>query len=188
MIVNIIHLPNDANYPHREQREKSVIEQMENEGAAYRFWDGIICKERKTGINRAHKQIILEAKNNNAEFCCVAEDDLIWYGKGSWDFFQKNMPTNFDLYIGSYYSGCHDENFIVKGFGGLTLYVVANRFFDRFLSLPETMHIDVAISISGAIVKVCDKFVVYQMPGFSEQRRRYADDSKKHIGKPIYDG
>jgi hypothetical protein len=186
IVVNIIHLPNDPKYPHREEREKSVIGQMEMEGCKYRFWPGIVEKERRFGINKAHRQIVQWAKDTNQKSVVIAEDDLLWYGKGAWKYYLDQMPEDYDIYLSSYYSGKANENNIIQSFSGLTLYSVHSRYFDKYLSIPEHMHIDTGISLIGGKIVVCDRFVTHQMKSFSEQRGRIADDSRRHVGKPIF--
>jgi hypothetical protein len=186
MIINIIHLENNPHYPHREEREKSVIEQMNMEGCQYKFWPGIVANPRKTGINRAHRQIVQWAKDTNQQSVIIAEDDLLWYDKGAWKYYLDKMPEDYDIYLSSYYSGKANENNIIQSFSGLTLYSVHSRYFDKYLAIPEHMHIDTGISLIGGKFVVCDKFVTKQMKSFSEQRGRIADDSGRHKGKPIY--
>jgi hypothetical protein len=186
MTIHIIHLPNDPRYPHREEREKSVIHQMEMEGCEYKFWDGILEKSRKVGINKAHKQIVQWAKDNNLESVCIAEDDLRWTGTGGWKYFIENTPSDYDIYTASYYSGSHDDNFVVTGFRGCTLYIVHSRYFNTFLSLPGVSHIDGEIDRSGAKIVVSPLFVAIQASGYSEQRRRFADDSHRIKKKELF--
>lgn len=186
-VIHIIHLPNDSKYPHREEREKSVIYQMEIEKCQYKFWPGIVEKPRKVGINKAHRQVVQWAKDNNQESITIAEDDLLWYGSGAWKYYLDNMPKEYDLYLSSYYNSVKaDENNIIKAFSGLTLYTVSSRYFDKFLSIPGKNHIDTELSIMGGKFVVSPLFVTKQMVSYSEQRQRIADDSKRHIGKPIY--
>jgi len=179
-VINIISLPR------RQDRRDQIIRQMEAEKCQYRFFDGIELPSRKTGVNAAHKSVIRWAKEQGLEYVVVAEDDLRWTGTGAWQYFIGNMPSDFDLYVGSYYSGTQDDNFRVTGFRGMTLYVCHSRYYDKFLSLPDTMHIDGAIDISGAKIIVCPLFVATQEPGFSDQRKRWADDSVKVKNKPMY--
>lgn len=187
MIINIIHLTNDPHYSHREEREKSVIEQMEMEQCEYKFWPGIMDRySPKVGISKAHKQIISYAKERGLKTCCIAEDDLKWTAPGSWKYFQDHIPAEFDIFVSSYYSGRHDENFVVHGFGGLTLYVCHERYFDTFLSLNENIHIDTAISLSGAKVIVSPLFTAIQNDGYSEQRKRICKDGHRLKGKQLY--
>lgn len=186
MIINIIHLQNDPKYPHREERENSVISEMEKEGCEYRFWPGFLEKQRKVGINKAHRQIVQWAKDTGQKFVCIAEDDLLWYAPGSWKYYLDHMPEDYDIYLSSYYSGKADENNIIKTFSGLTLYCVHSRYFDKYLSIPEHFHIDAGISLIGGKFVVCPKFIAYQSSGYSEQRRRFVNDNHRHAGKPIF--
>lgn len=173
-------MENNPRYPHREMREKSFIEQMKQEGCEYFVWPGVMAKPKLAGINAAHRQIIRYAKENNLPEVCIAEDDFKFTAPGSWKYFLDNKPQEYDIYTSSYYSGKHDDNFVVKGFRGLTLYCVHKRYYDTYLSLPENRHIDGAIAASGAVVVVSPKFVTFQMPGWSEQRGQFAENKIKN--------
>lgn len=186
MVVNIIHLENDPKWPHREQRERSVIKEMKEQGCEYRFWPGVKLIQKIPAISQAHKQIVRWAKENNEPFVCIAEDDLKFTALGAWQYFLQNIPSDFDIYTASYYDGRHDENFVVKGFRGMTLYVVATKFYDTFLSLTENRHIDGAISTSGGKVVVSPKFCAIQIPGYSDQRNKIVDDSHRLKGKDFF--
>jgi hypothetical protein len=180
MIINIISLPK------RVDRREAVIRQMEMEKCSYRFFDGVVGKVAKTNISKAHKSVVRFAKEQGLKECAIAEDDMQWCGTNAWKYFLDNKPNSFDIYIASYYSGSHDENFVVTGLRGLTLYIVNSCYYDTFLSLPEDTHIDGAIDRSGAKVVVSPLFVAVQAPGYSDQRKRQADDSNRLKGKPIF--
>lgn len=188
MIINILHLPNDPNYPHREVREKSAIKQMEEQGASYMFWDGIMTKERKVGISQAHKAIVKYHKDIDAKYCCIAEDDINFTHKDSFKYFLSQMPEEFDLYLSGYYSGSVNENNEITKFSGLTMYIIKSQYYDTFLSASEKFHLDTALGMMGGKFVVCDKFVCTQAPGFSDQRNRYCDDSKRIQNKPMFHG
>jgi hypothetical protein len=181
-VINILNLPR------RTDRRDAVTLQMEMEKATYVFWNGVEGKNPIHNINKAFKSVIQFYKNQPTDRCFIAEDDLRWTGTGAWKFFLDNMPDSFDIYTGSYYSGSHDENFIVKDFAGMTLVCVHKRYYDTFLSLPADRHIDRAIAASGAKIVVCTKFVAVQAPGYSDQRRREANDSHRLIGKEMFEG
>lgn len=180
MIINLISLPK------RHDRRVDVTRQMEMEKCSFTFWDGVEGKIPKANIHKAFKQIIKLAKDKNDVMCCIGEDDLQWCGTGAWKYFLDNIPKDFDVYTASYYSGSHDENFVVTGFRGMTLIIVHSRFYDKFLSLPEHIHIDSALAMSGAKIIVSPLFVATQRPGWSDQRKRYADDSKRIAKKELY--
>lgn len=186
MVINIIHLANDQRYPHREEREKSIIRQMQMEKCEYKFWPGVIENPRKSGINKAHKQIIQWAKQTDQPSVTIAEDDLLWYGSGAWKYYLDNVPKEYDIYLGSYYSGSAGVDNIIKSFSGLTLYTVNSVYFDKYLSIPDNIHIDKGISLMGGRFVVCPKFVCKQMVGYSEQRGRKVDDSARHKNKLIF--
>lgn len=186
--INIIHLPNDPKYPHREKREKSVIYQMGLEGCQFKFWDGITGNTPKVNISRAHKQIVQWAKENNLESVCIGEDDLKWTGTNAWKYFIDNKPNDYDLYLSGYYGGRPDKNNIIKNFSGLTLYFIHSRFYDKFLSADEKYHIDSAMGFLGGKYVVCDKFVAIQSPGHSDNVKKYVDYKKRLEGKPMYYG
>lgn len=182
MIINII------NRISREDRRVEVTKQMEMEKCAYTFWPGIEGKIPKINIHAAHKQIVKHAKEQEISSICIAEDDLVWSGSGAWKYFLDNQPKDADAYVGSYYSGSHDENFVVKGLCGLTLYIIYAKAYDLFLSLPEHRHIDSAFGNSGAKIIVSPLFVCRQSSGYSDQRKRFCDDSKRLKNKNMYNG
>lgn len=177
-VINIISLPK------RQDRREAIIKQMEHQKCAYRFWDGVTGKVAKTNISKAHKQIVDWANRESLPEVAICEDDLLFSGTGAWDYFLANKPKEFHVYVGSYYSGSHDENNAVTGFRGLTLYILNSSFYEKFLSLPETMHIDGALAVSGAKIVVSPLFVAVQAPGFSDQRKRHAEN--KLVGKQMY--
>lgn len=180
MLINCINLKK------RTDRKKAAIEQFEAESCEYRFWDGVEGKIPKQNIHHAFKRIIQHYKDNKIMECCVAEDDIKFCAPGAWKYFLSKIPPQYDLYVSGYYSGSHDENFIVKGFRGMTLIIVAGHFYDTFLSLTETQHIDGALAMSGAKIITCYPFAAIQTPGFSDQRKRFADDSHRLKNKELY--
>jgi len=182
MIINII------NRVKRTDRREAVTEQMEQEHCSYRFWDGVEGKVPKQNIHKAHKQIVAWAKEMKMQKVVIAEDDLKWCAPGAWNYFLDNEPPDCDMYIASYYSGSQDENFQVKGFRGMTLYILYEKAYDLFLSLSENLHIDGALAMSSAKIVVCPRFAAIQTPSFSDQRKRYADDSIRLKNKILYTG
>lgn len=130
------------------------------------FWDAVYLPSVKAGINAAHKQIVEYAKLAEWDEVCIAEDDLKFSSNNSWEYFLNNKPTDFDLYLSMVYLGQPDENNIVKEFTGMTMYVVAKRFYDTFLSVDPNEHIDIALAGLGTY-KVCKPFIAKQYNGFS---------------------
>lgn len=182
MIINIINLA------HRVDRRNSAIEQMNSQGAAYMFWNGIITKERRIGIGLAHKQVVRYAQESNLPMVAIAEDDIKFTHPRSLRYFLDNIPNDFDIYTSGFYTGHMDADYTVHKFTGLTLYIVHSRFYDKFLSAPEHHHIDVGIHLMEGVFKCCPKMCAVQISGYSDQRRSFVDDSTRLKDKQMYNG
>lgn len=176
MKLNILHL---YGTDFSQGRYDSFMKQLSEQGITdFKIWPGIYDKGMPyRGINRAHKQIIADAKERNLPSVCVMEDDCMFYGSGAFDFFINNKPTEFDIYLGSLSNGTSDSYGILKWFRGMTLYIVNNCFYDTFLSVPEKMDIDAALSNKG-LFKVCPAIVCYQSDGYSYHKKAVKQYSK----------
>ncbi len=136
---------------------------------SFELWDGIFDRDRKAkeNISKAHKQIVEYAKVAGWKEVCIGEDDLKFFAEGAWYFFLKNKPDDYDIYLASVYIGQLDEKNEVKDFCGLTLYIVHERFYDKFLSADPYDHLDRALSTMNGKYVVCNPFVAEQYSGFS---------------------
>ncbi len=163
MITNIIHLP------HRKDRMKSLLNQLELQHITnYTIWNGVINPQNiAKGISQSHKRIIRYAKENQLSEVLIAEDDLKFTAKGAFNFFIKNKPADFDLYLASIYFGEIRKDNTVEDFSGLTFYIVNERYYDTFLSIPEHDNIDRLFKFTGKFI-VCNPFTVVQQNGFSD--------------------
>jgi hypothetical protein len=170
MQLNIIHLPDRVDRGlllKNELSEQNITE--------YRIWEG--CKDEvnpKRGIAKAHKKIISYAYDNNLSSVMIAEDDIKFTSPGAFDYFLKNEPAEYDIYLGGIFYGNIKADGSVNDFAGATLYVVKQQFYAVFLSLPENENIDFdrALVGKGKFI-VCDPFVAIQYNG-------YSDNVKKH--------
>ncbi len=176
--LNIIHLENSFEFPHREVRERSFLKQIEEQGITdYKVWPGIFePRDPKKGICMSHKQIIRDAKENNLPCCLIMEDDCIFSAPGAFDYFLSQVPEDYDLFMGLIYHGEIRENRVINGFsGGMTLYLIHERFYDTALNnVADSSHID--RSFGEICFKheyyVCNPFVVKQLGGYSENLKR----------------
>jgi len=162
MQINVIHLP------HRTDRLELLKREFQQEGITdYKIWNGIVDGSlSQTRISKGHKQIIQYAKSHNLPEVLIAEDDLHFTSKGAFKFFLSIKPNDYDIYLSSIYHGSLNEDNTVNDFTGLTFYIVNERFYDRFLSVPEEQHLDRALKNKGKFV-VCNPFTVIQHNGFS---------------------
>lgn len=183
--LSIIHLHR------RTDRYDALMIQLEEQGITdYKLWEGIEDKHsRKTGICKAHKQAVQWAKDNGLPRVIISEDDIRFFGKGSWDYYLSQMPKSFDLYMSMVYVGTIDEeNRIRSTCSGFTLYCVHSRFYDTFLSIPDDCHIDRHITDMHENYEffVCPQFVCEQTGSFSDHLRSSCDYSSLLVGRKVF--
>lgn len=173
----------------REERLPRLMKELEAQGITdYELWDGIYLSHSvKASINASHKQIVEYAKLAEWDEVCIAEDDLKFTHQSSWKYFLKQKPFDFDMYLSMIYTGDIDENNYVKKFTGLTLYVIAKRFYDKFLSVSGDGHIDQELAGLGKYI-VCNPFVAMQYNGFSSNTGKNEVYDTLLQGRNIYLG
>jgi len=168
MQLHIIHLQERRDG--LQQLEKQLVDQ---EILNYRIWDGVIDKENpKRGIAQAHKQIVKWASVQQLPSILIAEDDIKFTAKGAFEYFIRNEPKEFDLYLGGITYGTIDTHNLTTDFAGTHLYQINQRFYNTFLSLPEEKDIDRSLANKGRFV-VCNPFVAIQHNGFSDNQKKY---------------
>jgi len=129
----------------------------------------------EASITKSHKDIIRWAKESGLKEVAVAEDDLMFADQNSWKYFLDNKPESFDLYL----AGAYGMNILretdsllwVKSFQGLHCYICTEKYYDTFLGLSDTGHIDVEQEGKGQFA-VCRPMVGFQRPGFSATARK----------------
>jgi len=130
----------------------------------YKFWDAICNKDSVVkSINSSHKMIVQWAKENNLPYVIVAEQDLHFTAKGAWDYFIGKMPSEFSLYLACTYIPPISNNQV----NGFHLYIVHEKFYDKFLSVPDDQHIDTAMNDIKGDYKFCYPFPALQRSGWS---------------------
>lgn len=167
-IINVINLPE------RELRLSQFNQEAINQGFGYVVWDGIICiGDNKKGILAAHKQIVKFAKDNNFRSIIIAEDDCRFFANGAWRYFVSKIPEDYDIFFGMIYVADLVENRITGLFSGMTMYCINERFYDFFLSLPESCHVDRELGKYSDQFKfiVCDQFVCEQDGSISDNTK-----------------
>jgi hypothetical protein len=153
----------------------------------YELWPGVFVPSIKKSINLAHKQIVEYAQIARLEEVAIAEDDAKWSAPGAWDYFLKQKPKEFDIYLGGIFLGYPDENGLLKEFTGMTCYIIKKSFYDTFLSTPEDEHIDHALKGLG-VYKVCDPFVVTQWGGISSNTGKMEEYEGLQASRIFFNG
>jgi len=187
-VLNILHLPNDPAFPHREERERSFLKQAREESIETRVWDGIHDPDNTIrAISRAHKRIVRHAADAGLPRVLVAEDDIRFTRPGAWRYFLDAIPSECDMFLGHVYYGEWDAEGRLHGpFASMTLYCVHERFYKYFLSVSEREHIDLVMNKAYRYdIRVCLPMVCGQMSGWSENSKRYIDWTPKEKDKPM---
>ena len=153
---------------HRPERMPLLRDEMERQGIVnYTFWDSVYLPSIKASINAAHRQIVEYAKVAEFPDVLIAEDDFVGTHDDSFKYFLSKRPKDYDLYHSMIYLGDIDENNKVKKFTGMTMYLVSEKYYDKFLSVDPNEHIDHALSTIGGDFHVCNPFAFVQRNGFS---------------------
>lgn len=151
----------------RAERTPRLMKELEEQSITnYMLWDGIHLPSIKESINLAHKQIIRYAKLAEFDEVIIAEDDVKFTHPNSWKFFLENKPKDFDIYLSMIYTGDIDDNNKLNWFTGMTLYIVKEKFYDTFLSVPDSEHIDRALAYLGNYI-MCNPYIAEQYDGIS---------------------
>lgn len=168
-------IPNIIHNPDRLDRLTILKKELENQGIEhYRLWDSIHDETSVVkGINLAHKQIVQFAKDEGLEEVLIWEDDIKFYSNKGFEYYLKNKPTDYDIYLGGIFLGEIKEGKVDR-FTALHCYIVHNRFYDTFLNTPDNIHLDAALADVGKYV-VCEPMVCAQHNGYSQNSNNYCN-------------
>lgn len=183
--IHIIHL---RNTDYSSDRFNSFTKEMNEQGVGnYKVWDGIHDTNKIRAISRAHKRIVQYAKENGLPEICIAEDDIVFLEKGAFEYYLRNKPAEFSIYMGGLSNILNRMEDFILDFRGLTLYTIHESFYDRFLSVPEDINIDAGLKNMGKYY-LCTKVVCTQRAGYSYHKKRHKDYSHLLKQYDIYEG
>jgi hypothetical protein len=179
--------PQIISNPDRPVRVERMHREMKRQGIEdYKLWPSvhIANKPTRTAISKAHKQIVEWAANEGLEEVCIFEDDIFFPAEDGWQYFLKNKPEKYDLYLVGITRG-DLENGIVSRYTGQFGYFIHERYYDTFLRTDERLDIDGAQSGRGEF-HVCYPFAAFCYPGWSDNTSGIMDHSHLIIGREIY--
>jgi len=181
--------PQIISNPERTVRVDRLHREMARQGITdYKLWPSIHIadKPKRTGISRAHKQIIEWAALEGMEEVCVFEDDIWFPSDDGWKYYLENKPTGkYSLYLGGLSRGDVDESKITKRYSGQFCYFVHESFYDLFLSVDERLDIDGAMAGRGWF-NVCYPYACFCYPGWSDNTGNTENLNHLLIGKELY--
>lgn len=178
-MINIIH---NSDRPNRYQT--LMYELKRQQIPDYRLWPAIIDNPVCKGVSKAHKQIVQFAKEYNFPEITIMEDDIKFPAVDGFKYFLSKKPEDFDLYLGGIYRG-EIKDGKTTDFSGLHLYTISAKFYDIFLGIDETKHLDTALAGLGDY-HVCYPFSAIQYNGYSDVEKQMSNYKGLLKGKLIH--
>jgi len=159
----------------------------------YHFWEAICNKNSVVeSINASHKMIVRWAKGNRKPFVVIAEQDLKFTALGGWDYFLKNTPKDYDVYIGGSYlidnRNVYEPPLVkVNEWVGNHLIIVHEKYYDKFLNVSDKDHIDTVHRGNGDFY-VCYPYPALQRAGYSFNQQAIANYNSALRPEDIWKG
>jgi hypothetical protein len=156
----------------RIERYEPLMYELERQGIVeYEIFPCIMFPDVVASINASHKMIVAEAKRAGLKETCIAEDDVMFPAEDGWEYFLSKKPNEYDLYLSGTYC-VPVENKIITGFH---LYMVHEKFYDTFLSVKDSVHIDTEFNNIKGDYHFCYPFAALQRPGWSNNNKEMAN-------------
>jgi hypothetical protein len=139
----------------------------------YELWQPVLIGNASVheSINRSQKVIVRHAQSEGWKCVCIFEDDIMFPAEDGWQYFLNNIPEKYDIYMGGNYLIDNRIEYVpplvqVKEYVGNHCIIIHENYYDTFLSVPYSLHIDQAQNGLG------DFWMVYPMaalqrPGWS---------------------
>ena len=176
MIPQIIH--NFCNKKRRELLHGEITTQAIPPTQTH-WWAATVDKDNPVrGCHLSHRNIVRWAQMKKIPEVLIWEDDVMFTAPGAFQYFLDNKPLDYDIYTaGVYGQGAEydHEGGTIKRMSGTHCYIVHSRFYDRLIALDENDHMDLRLSQSGAIIKLCCPMTALQHPGYSEILNKEVD-------------
>lgn len=169
--INVIYNP----YHPDPERQEKLLRELD--------WQGIVeltdlypcvrlSESVEASINASHKMLVRMAKQAKLDEVVIMEDDVHFPAPDGFFHWMRQKPKTFDIYLAGTYGSRNGD--VVPYPIGLHCYIIHSRFYDKFLSIDPTKHIDIALEGLG-IFKICYPYCAIQRPGFSSNKRANVD-------------
>lgn len=168
----------------RPEKYELLMQEIQRQGIKdYTIWPCLLESTVVKSINLSHKMIVRHAKDNEWEQVCIFEDDVIFPADDGWEYFISSIPDEFELHLGATYNVPITNRKIV----GFHCYVLHKSAYDKFLSVPDDVHIDVAME-DIMDWTVCYPFAALQRKGFSSNNMKDVDYNTLLLDSDVYGG
>ena len=173
----------------RQEYYDPLIETLQTQGITdYEIWPCLILPTVIESINASHKMIVRQAKEFDLPEVCIWEADCMIPAKDGWQKFLEDMPPwKFDLYLAGTYGLNKPITGKIDKINGIHSYIIRKQFYDTFLSVPDHIHIDVALDNLG-LYYVRYPFIAIQRPGWSANSRAFSDKNAQLSDEDVYGG
>lgn len=169
----------------RTERYEPLMNELKKQKISdFEIWPCIILDNVVKSINLSHKMIVRDAKERGLKEVAIAEDDLWFTADDGWSYYLRNKPEVYDLYLACTYCIPVSNNRVT----GFHLYMVHERFYDRFLSVPDEKHIDTAMDDLKGNYNFCYPFAALQRPGFSNNNKAVVNYNAILAQEDVYGG
>lgn len=156
-----------------EKLEPLLAELSRQSITDYEIFPCIIYPDVVKSINASHKMIVQRAKDDGLKEVCIGEDDLCFPSENGWRWFLENKPSTFDIYSAGCYMSFERPSapglVKFKTLVGFHLYIVSERYYDKFLATRDDDHIDTA-QRGGEFYSIWP-FAALQSPGYSANNK-----------------
>lgn len=181
MKLNIIY---DAR---RFEKYEPLMLELERQGikeGEFEIWPCLLLNDVVSAINKSHKMIVEDAKEKGLSEVCICEDDLFFPAQDGWQYFLRNKPLEYDIYVAATYILPVE----LKKLCGFHLYCVSSKFYDTFLSTPNNVHIDTYFDTIPGDYHICYPYAALQRPGFSSNNKAYTNYNAILKDEHVYGG
>lgn len=172
----------------RFEKYEPLIAELGRQKVVYEIWPCIIYPNVVSSINASHKMIVKDAKEKGLVECCIAEDDVMFPNENGFEWFLENKPKIYDIYSACNYIGKKPSGqkgaFRAEAIIGFQLYLIHSRYYDTFLSTPDTQHIDA--EQKSALMYYCYPHAALQRSGFSANNKTICNYNSALNREDIY--
>lgn len=190
MLENIKLIPNILYDARRIEKWPLLMQELYLQGIEdFKIWEPVDDPNSVIrSINISHKRIINWAKESGQKQVLVFEEDVWFPAKDGFKRFIEDIPIwPFDMWLGGTYGLDKPITGKTEKINGIHCFVMAERFYDTFLSVPDNVHIDTALDGKG-LFYVAYPFYALQRPGWSANSAAFSDKNADLNKEDIYYG
>lgn len=187
MIPYVLYNPMAPNFNISVVKEEFAKQQI----LAWYSYPAVYRKTVVESISEGHKKIVEQALKKRMPEIWICEDDVSFVTPQAAKYFLDNKPKEFDIYCGGVYGLSQEAkekkegNLIrIKEITGLHCYIIRERYYEKFLSYPNDLHIDTCQK-DGEFYTVYP-FAAIQRAGWSANNRKHVDYNLNLATEDLY--